>query len=115
MRQREAKPIEAANAAAASAVVEGFRPHYAEGYLFALLCAVCYGMTPVLVRSAIGSGGPGQALAAAQDHALVFGQFHRHSAEHVRTRRAHGRHGGVGDQNTALDALGAQGHPQERV
>jgi drug/metabolite transporter (DMT)-like permease len=59
MRQGEARPD-----AAGPDAVEGFRPHYAEGYLFALLCAAGYGISPILVRSAIGHGGPGTALAA---------------------------------------------------
>jgi drug/metabolite transporter (DMT)-like permease len=63
MRQGESKPVEAASAAMPEAA-ETFRPHYAEGYLFALLCAAGYGVTPILVRSAIGGGGPGTALAA---------------------------------------------------
>jgi drug/metabolite transporter (DMT)-like permease len=62
MRQSEAKP--ASSGGAAPEAENGFRPHYAEGYTFALLCAAGYGVTPVLVRSAIGSGGPGAALAA---------------------------------------------------
>ncbi len=64
MRQRESNPVEAATAAAAPDGAEAFRPHYAEGYLFALLCAAGYGTTPILVRSAIGGGGPGTAIAA---------------------------------------------------
>ena len=64
MRQRESKPVEAATASAAPDGTEAFRPHYAEGYLFALLCAAGYGTTPILVRSAIGGGGPGTAIAA---------------------------------------------------
>lgn len=43
---------------------EAFRPALAEGYFFALLAAAAYGVTPILVRAAIGDGGLGAALAA---------------------------------------------------
>jgi drug/metabolite transporter (DMT)-like permease len=43
---------------------DAFRPAYAEGYFFGLLAAAGYGVTPILVRAAIGGGGPGAALCA---------------------------------------------------
>jgi len=61
MRQSESKPSAAAEVETQD---EKFRPQYAEGYFFALLCAAGYGVTPVLVRAAIGNGGPGAAVAA---------------------------------------------------
>jgi drug/metabolite transporter (DMT)-like permease len=64
MRQAEAKPDDVASVAVEPGQPEKFRPHYAEGYFFALLCAAGYGVTPVLVRAAIGNGGPGAAIAA---------------------------------------------------
>jgi drug/metabolite transporter (DMT)-like permease len=54
MRQGESK----------SADPDSFRPALAEGYFFGLMAAAGYGVTPILVRTAIGSGGPGTALAA---------------------------------------------------
>ena len=64
MRQREAKSVETVPDPVALDAAEPFRPHYAEGYIFALLCAAGYGTTPILVRLAIGGGGPGTAIAA---------------------------------------------------
>lgn len=40
-----------------------FEPNYAEGYLFALLSATGYGISPVLVRMGLESQGPGFSLA----------------------------------------------------
>ena len=40
-----------------------FTPLYAEGYLFAGLSALGYGCSPVLIRSAVESSGPGASLA----------------------------------------------------
>src|SRR5262245_799759 len=33
-----------------------FQPRYAEGYAFSLLAALCYGVTPVMIRAAVASG-----------------------------------------------------------
>ncbi|MGH8639205.1 MAG: EamA family transporter [Burkholderiales bacterium] len=55
-------PAGVASAVAAPAAVEAdrvaaFRPKYAEGYLFALLSSTGYGVSPILVRSALESRG----------------------------------------------------------
>jgi drug/metabolite transporter (DMT)-like permease len=41
-----------------------FQPHYAEGYLFGLLAAVAYGVTPILIRLVVERRGLGGSLAA---------------------------------------------------
>jgi drug/metabolite transporter (DMT)-like permease len=41
-----------------------FRPHYAEGYVFAALAAVAYGVSPVMLRAAVEGDGIGGSLAA---------------------------------------------------
>jgi len=53
MRQGEANPEP-----------DSFRPALAEGYFFGLVAAAGYGMTPILVRTSIGDGGAGAAVAA---------------------------------------------------
>ena len=42
-----------------------FEPKYAEGYLFAVLAAMAYGTSPVLVRAGLESQGPATSLAGA--------------------------------------------------
>ena len=39
-----------------------FQPRYAEGYVFALLAALVYGVSPILVRLALVAGDPGSGL-----------------------------------------------------
>jgi uncharacterized membrane protein len=39
-----------------------FQPRYAEGYVFALLAAMIYGVSPILVRLALTAGDPGSGL-----------------------------------------------------
>jgi drug/metabolite transporter (DMT)-like permease len=41
-----------------------FRPRYAEGYLFGLLAAACYGVTPILIRAVVERGSLGESMAA---------------------------------------------------
>jgi drug/metabolite transporter (DMT)-like permease len=41
-----------------------FQPHYAEGYIFGLLAAVCYGVTPILIRTVVERGGFAESMAA---------------------------------------------------
>ncbi len=41
-----------------------FRPRYAEGYLFGLLAAACYGVTPILIRIVVEHGSLGESMAA---------------------------------------------------
>jgi drug/metabolite transporter (DMT)-like permease len=41
-----------------------FQPHYAEGYVFGLLAAVAYGVTPILIRLVVERRGLGGSLAA---------------------------------------------------
>jgi drug/metabolite transporter (DMT)-like permease len=41
-----------------------FSPHYFEGYVFGLLAAVAYGTTPIMVRMALDSAGPGSSFVA---------------------------------------------------
>jgi drug/metabolite transporter (DMT)-like permease len=62
MRQGESRSVAAP--AAVPARPEAFRPAHAEGYLFALFCAVAYGVSPILVRAGLDGGGLGTAVAA---------------------------------------------------
>jgi drug/metabolite transporter (DMT)-like permease len=41
-----------------------FQPQYAEGYLFGLLAAVCYGVSPIMLRSVVEHQGIGGSLGA---------------------------------------------------
>ncbi|HZO47804.1 MAG TPA: DMT family transporter [Xanthobacteraceae bacterium] len=41
-----------------------FQPRYAEGYLFGLLAAACYGVSPILIRSVVERGGLADSMAA---------------------------------------------------
>lgn len=52
-----------ANAAPFEASPPLFRPHYAEGYLFALLSATGYGVSPILVRIALENKSLGASIA----------------------------------------------------
>ena len=54
-RDRE-PPVESAAPAPPSREQRAFRPHYAEGYIFALLSATGYGLSPILIR--LGTRGP---------------------------------------------------------
>jgi drug/metabolite transporter (DMT)-like permease len=54
-----AAPAPAAHLAAAS----GFKPKYAEGYLFSLLCAAGFGTSPILISIGLEKAGPGSSLA----------------------------------------------------
>lgn len=47
----------------AGAVKTGFTPRYAEGYAFAILSAVCYGVSPILIRAALRDTDPGTGIA----------------------------------------------------
>lgn len=42
-----------------------FQPHYAEGVLFGLLAACCYGVTPILIRMVVQGGALAESMAAA--------------------------------------------------
>jgi uncharacterized membrane protein len=53
---------EAPPADAQAAGVPKFQPRYAEGYVFALLAALVYGVSPILVRLALVAGDPGSGL-----------------------------------------------------
>ena len=51
--------IDAGAAAGGRSVAAGpppFQPHYTEGYLFGLLAAACYGVTPILIRTVVERG-----------------------------------------------------------
>jgi uncharacterized membrane protein len=41
---------------------EGFKPKYAEGYLFSFFCAVTFGISPILISIGIEKAGPGSSL-----------------------------------------------------
>lgn len=59
--------IDAAAAAGGRSVAAGpppFQPRYAEGYLFGLLAAACYGVTPILIRTVVERGSLGDSMAA---------------------------------------------------
>jgi drug/metabolite transporter (DMT)-like permease len=59
--------IDAGAAAGGRSVAAGpppFRPRYAEGYLFGLLAAACYGVTPILIRIVVERGGLADSMAA---------------------------------------------------
>ena len=59
--------IDAVAAAGGRSVAAGpppFRPNYAEGYLFGLLAAVCYGVTPILIRTVVERGGLADSMGA---------------------------------------------------
>jgi drug/metabolite transporter (DMT)-like permease len=47
-----------------AAAQPSFHPHYAEGYLFGLLAAVAYGITPILIRLVVERRGLGGSLVA---------------------------------------------------
>lgn len=70
MHRSDAAPaarIDPAAAAAGRSIASGpppFRPHYAEGYVFGLLAALAYGITPILIRLVVERGSPGESLAA---------------------------------------------------
>ncbi len=50
-------------ARAADAPTSGFRPRFAEGYAFAALSALAYGVSPILVRAGLRDTDPGIAIA----------------------------------------------------
>jgi drug/metabolite transporter (DMT)-like permease len=54
-----AAPAPAAHLGAAA----GFKPKYAEGYLFSLLCAAGFGTSPILISIGLEKAGPGSSLA----------------------------------------------------
>ena len=59
--------IDAVAAAGGRSVAAGpppFQPRYAEGYLFGLLAAACYGVSPILIRSVVERGGLADSMAA---------------------------------------------------
>ena len=60
-----ARSRKGARASSGRAAPAAFRPRYAEGYLFGVLSAVGYGVSPVLVRAALEGAEPGVALAGA--------------------------------------------------
>jgi drug/metabolite transporter (DMT)-like permease len=70
MHRRDATPsarIDAGAAAGGRSVAAGpppFRPRYAEGYLFGLLAAACYGVTPILIRIVVERGSLADSMAA---------------------------------------------------
>jgi drug/metabolite transporter (DMT)-like permease len=70
MHRREPAPaakVDAGAAAGGRSVAAGpppFKPHYAEGYLFGLLAAACYGVTPILIRIVVERGSPAESMAA---------------------------------------------------
>jgi drug/metabolite transporter (DMT)-like permease len=65
MRQSDAAaPKPAAEETLAPDGLAAFRPHYAEGYLFAALAAVAYGVSPVMLRAVVESSGIGGSLIA---------------------------------------------------
>jgi drug/metabolite transporter (DMT)-like permease len=41
-----------------------FQPRYAEGYLFGLMAAACYGLSPILIRIVVERGGLADSMAA---------------------------------------------------
>jgi drug/metabolite transporter (DMT)-like permease len=70
MHRSDASPatrVDAAAAAGGRSVAAGpppFQPRYAEGYLFGLLAAACYGVTPILIRIVVERGSLGDSMAA---------------------------------------------------
>ncbi|MPZ38256.1 MAG: EamA family transporter [Rhizobiales bacterium] len=70
MHQRDPAPsgdIGAGAAAGGRSVAAGpppFRPHYTEGYVFGLLAAACYGVTPILIRIVVEHGSLAESMAA---------------------------------------------------
>jgi uncharacterized membrane protein len=70
MHRSDAMPaahVDAGAAAGGRSVAGGpppFRPHYAEGYLFGLLAAACYGVTPILIRIVVERGSLAESMAA---------------------------------------------------
>ena len=70
MHRSDAAPvarIDAGAAAGGRSVAAGpppFRPRYAEGYVFGLLAAACYGVTPILIRIVVERGGLAESMAA---------------------------------------------------
>jgi drug/metabolite transporter (DMT)-like permease len=59
--------IDAGAAAGGRSVAAGpppFQPHYAEGYLFGLLAAACYGVSPILIRTVVERGVLADSMAA---------------------------------------------------
>ena len=59
--------IDAGAAAGGRSVAAGpppFQPRYTEGYLFGLLAAACYGLTPILIRTVVERGGLAESMAA---------------------------------------------------
>jgi len=66
-RAAPAARIDAGAAAAGRSMAAGpppFRPRYAEGYLFGILAAACYGVTPVLIRIVVERGSLVDSMAA---------------------------------------------------
>jgi drug/metabolite transporter (DMT)-like permease len=70
MHRSDAAPagrIDAGAAAGGRSVAAGpppFRPRYTEGYLFGLLAAACYGVTPILIRIVVERGSLADSMAA---------------------------------------------------
>jgi len=70
MHRSDAAPaarIDAGAAAGGRSVAAGpppFKPRYAEGYVFGLMAAACYGVTPVLIRIVVERGGLADSMAA---------------------------------------------------
>ena len=70
MHRSDAAPaanIDAGAAAGGRSVAAGpppFQPRYTEGYLFGLLAAACYGVTPILIRIVVERGGLADSMAA---------------------------------------------------
>jgi drug/metabolite transporter (DMT)-like permease len=63
MRNAEASADEASDSPAQTSAPPKFVPRYAEGYAFALLAALVYGVTPFLVRLAVIRGDLGSGIA----------------------------------------------------
>jgi drug/metabolite transporter (DMT)-like permease len=70
MHRREPAPaaqIDPGAAAGGRSIAAGpppFRPRYAEGYLFGLVAAACYGVSPILIRIVVERGSLGESMAA---------------------------------------------------
>jgi drug/metabolite transporter (DMT)-like permease len=70
MHRSDAAPagrIDPGAAAGGRSVAAGpppFQPHYAEGYLFGLLAAACYGISPILIRIVVERGSLADSMAA---------------------------------------------------
>jgi drug/metabolite transporter (DMT)-like permease len=70
MHRPDAAPAAAIDAGAAAggrSVAAGpppFRPRYAEGYLFGVMAAACYGVTPILIRIVVERGSLADSMAA---------------------------------------------------